>query len=173
MGSARKRCSGVVLHTFIFSVGHPRRGPGTHCLRMRRVPQKKMWGTGYHRILSIRCISRIRSPLTHRLLLLRRQNVLVLNNAHPNDRRYTSSVCASSMTPRDLVTMETTHARAVCTRPSPLLRRAWERGYVSLYLCQLVFVCPYYAYSQNYVEFSGQFFICFVCQPRLLEKTIV
>ena len=23
MGSARKRCSGVVLHTFIFSVGHP------------------------------------------------------------------------------------------------------------------------------------------------------
>ena len=51
-----------------------RRGPGTHCLRMCRVPQKK-WGTGYHRILSIQCIFRIRSPLTHSLLLLCWQNI--------------------------------------------------------------------------------------------------
>ena len=114
----RRRGEGLV-HTACACAGCPR----------------KMWGTGYHRILSIRCIFRIRSPLTHRLLLLRWQNVRVLNNAHPNDRILTGilapfvhGLCLVDVT-SDSVTIETTHARAVCIRPSPLLRRAWERGY--------------------------------------------
>ena len=40
------------------------------------------------------------------------------------------------------------------------------------YWCQLVFVWPYYACSQDYMEFSRQFFSCFISHGCLKKKCI-
>ena len=159
-----------------------RRGPDTHCLCMCRVPQKNVGLC----IVSIWCIPCICSPLT---VCVNWQNVWVLKNAHPIDchcdhiRARTLAPFMPCRWPCDLVTMETTHAWAVCTRAlssssqglGTRLRIAWgieSRMNLGLSFCMYVchtLECNYFSYQYTIILFKLKVwhplpFHCHVCQ---------